>query len=71
MLTIYGSVATYHTPYRSTVDNDGDTLGGFENGTNSYDPFLLHNPPPYTPVVGSYQIINWKELPGTQGVLPD
>jgi Tfp pilus assembly protein PilX len=71
MLTIYGSVATYHTPYRSTVDNDGDTLGGFESGTNSYDPFLLHNPPPYTPVVGSYQIINWKELPGTQGVLPD
>jgi len=71
MLTIYGSVATYHTPYRSTVDNSGDTLGGFESGTNAYDPFLLHNPPPYTPVVGSYQIINWKELPGTLGVLPD
>ncbi len=70
MLTIYGSVASYKRPYRATVDNGGNTLGGFANGTNSYDPFLLHNPPPYTPVVGSYQIINWKELPNTQGVLP-
>jgi hypothetical protein len=68
MLTIYGAVASYHTPYRE-VDNGSTCLGGFNNGTNSYDPYLLHNPPPYTPMVGSYQIINWRELPNTQSVL--
>jgi hypothetical protein len=70
MLTIYGSVSSYHTPYRSTVNNNGDTLGGFTNGTNTYDPWLMHDPPPYFPTVGSYQILDWQELPNTQGVLP-
>jgi hypothetical protein len=69
MLTIYGSVASYHRPYRAAVDNWGNTLGGFANGTNAYDAFLLHNPPPYTPVIGTYQIIHWKELPDTESVL--
>ena len=70
MLTIYGSVSSYHKPYRSTVDNNGNTLGGFTNGSNTYDPWLLHNPPPYFPTVGTYQILDWRELPSTQGVLP-
>ena len=70
MLTIYGSVSSYHTPYRSTVNNSGDTLGGFDQGANTYDPWLLHDPPPYFPTVGSYQILDWQELPGTQGILP-
>ncbi len=70
MLTIYGSVSSYHTPYRSTVNNYGTTLGGFANGTNTYDPWLLNDPPPYFPTVGSYQILNWQELPNTQSVLP-
>ena len=70
MLTIYGSVSSYHTPYRSTVNNSGDTLGGFDNGANTYDPWLLHDPPPYFPTVGSYQILDWQELPNTQSVMP-
>jgi hypothetical protein len=70
LLTIYGSVSSYHKPYKGTVDNNGNTLGGFVNGANTYDPWLLHNPPPYFPTVGTYQILDWRELPSTQGVLP-
>jgi Tfp pilus assembly protein PilX len=69
MLTVYGSVSSFHTPYRSTVSG-GNTLGGFVNGTNTYDPWMLHDPPPYFPTVGSYQILDWQELPSAQGVLP-
>jgi hypothetical protein len=70
LLTIYGSVSSYHTPYRATVNNSGTTLGGFDNGANTYDPWLMHDPPPYFPTVGSYQILNWQELPNTQSVMP-
>jgi hypothetical protein len=64
LLTIYGSVSSLHTPYRYSPSTDG----GFENGANTYDTFLLHNPPPYFPTVGSYQILDWRELPSSQGV---
>jgi hypothetical protein len=70
MLTIYGSVSTFHTPYRSTVNSSGTTLGGFTYGNNSYDAWLMHDPPPYFPTVGSFQILDWQELPSAQGVLP-
>ena len=66
MLTIYGSVSSFQRPYRY---NTG-THGGFANGSNTYDPWLLHNPPPFFPTVGTYQILDWRELPNTQGVLP-
>jgi hypothetical protein len=66
MLTIYGSVCSYQTPYRH---NTG-TNGGFAQGANVYDTWLLHSPPPYFPTVGSYQILDWRELPSSQGVLP-
>lgn len=66
MLTIWGSVSSYLRPYRY---NTG-TQGGFANGTNEYDPWLLHNPPPFFPTVGSYQVLDWRELPSGQGVLP-
>ncbi len=52
------------------MNSYGTTLGGFDNGTNTYDPWLLHDPPPYFPTVGSYQILDWQELPNTQSVLP-
>jgi hypothetical protein len=68
MLTIYGSVSSYHTPYRSTTSGSS-TLGGFVNGANTYDDWLLHEPPPYFPTVGSYQILNWQELPNSQAVM--
>jgi hypothetical protein len=30
----------------------------------------MHDPPPYFPTVGSFQILDWQELPSAQGVLP-
>lgn len=66
MLTIYGSVSSNQRPYRYNTE----THGGFVNGSNTYDPWLLHNPPPYFPTVGTYQILDWRELPSAQGVLP-
>ena len=68
LLTIYGSVSSYLTPYRYSVAGNGVDYGGFGRGANVYDGFLLHNPPPKFPTVGSYQILEWQELPSTQAV---
>jgi hypothetical protein len=65
LLTIYGSVSSYSRPYRYSTGG-----GGFANGANVYDPFLLHNPPPYFPKTGTFQILNWQELPSTQALEP-
>lgn len=65
MLTIYGSVSSYSQPYRYNTGNGG----GFSEGSNTYDPYLLHNPPPSFPTAGSFEILDWTELPGSQGLL--
>lgn len=65
LLTIYGSVSSYLRPYRYSTGG-----GGFANGANTYDPFLLHSPPPYFPTVGTYQILDWQELSSLQAVEP-
>ena len=63
MLTIYGSVSSLQTPYRAQTASSGSDYAGFLNGANTYDSHLLHQPPPYFPTVGSYQILDWRELP--------
>jgi hypothetical protein len=68
LLTFYGSVSTLLTPYRVSVASNGIYYGGFGRGANQYDSFMLHNPPPYFPTVGSYQILQWRELPKSQEV---
>jgi hypothetical protein len=68
LLTIYGSVSSYLTPYRCSVASDQHQYAGFGRGANVYDSFLLHNPPPSFPTVGSYQILEWQELPSTMEV---
>ncbi len=70
LLTIFGSVSSYQTPYREFTASSGSDYSGFDTGANTYDGFLLHNPPPYFPTVGSYQILDWQELPGGQGLAP-
>ncbi len=70
MLTIFGSVSSYETPFRRTSPIEGSSnYAGFEEGTNLYDGFLLHNPPPHFPTIGSYQILDWQELPASQQVV--
>jgi type II secretory pathway pseudopilin PulG len=66
LLTFYGSVSSHDTPTRATTS--GTTYCGFAQGANEYDPFLLHNPPPFFPTIGSYQILDWQELPDSQAV---
>jgi Tfp pilus assembly protein PilX len=71
LLTFFGSVSSLGTPYRRTSPIDGSSYyAGFAEGANTYDGFLLHNPPPYFPTVGSYQILDWQELPKPQGLTP-
>jgi Tfp pilus assembly protein PilX len=70
MLTIYGSVSSCLTPYRCSVAADKVNYAGFGRGSNDYDEFLLKEPPPHFPTVGSYQILAWRELPSTQQVDP-
>ncbi len=65
LLTFYGSVSSYLRPYRYSTGG-----GGFTNGANTYDPFLLHQPPPHFPLVGTYQILNWQELSNQQALDP-
>lgn len=65
MLTIYGSVSSYTRPYRY----DTGSNGGFSEGANTYDPYLLHTPPPYFPTAGSFQIMDWSELPASQELI--
>ncbi len=68
-LTIFGSVSSFQTPFRRTSPIGGSSdYAGFEEGTNMYDGFLLHNPPPHFPTIGTYQILDWKELPLGQAV---
>jgi hypothetical protein len=67
LLTIYGSVSSYKRPYRA--NGVYPPTAGFLNGANEYDTWLLHDPPPFFPTVGSYQILDWRELPSSQGVL--
>jgi hypothetical protein len=72
LLTLFGSVSSYLTPYRRTSPIEGSSnYAGFEEGANTYDGFLLHNPPPYFPTVGSYQILDWQELPLGQALDPE
>ena len=69
LLTLFGSVSSYRTPYRRTSPISGSSnYAGFAEGANTYDGFLLHNPPPYFPTIGSYQILDWRELPSSQQV---
>jgi hypothetical protein len=69
LLTLFGSVSSNQTPYRRTSPIAGSSdYAGFADGANTYDGFLLHNPPPYFPTVGSYQILDWRELPGSEGL---
>ncbi len=67
LLTFYGSISSHDTPTRATTS--GSDYCGFNNGANVYDSFLLHNPPPYFPTIGSYQILDWRELPSSEAVV--
>jgi hypothetical protein len=66
LLTFYGSVSSFDTPYREYTS--GSDYCGFANGANTYDSYLLHDPPPNFPTVGTYQILDWCELPSSQAV---
>jgi hypothetical protein len=70
LLTIYGSVSSFLTPFRRTSPISGSSnYAGFAEGANTYDGFLLHNSPPYFPTIGTYQILDWQELPSSQAVV--
>lgn len=69
-LTFFGSVSSYATPYRRTDTRSDGHYAGFFTGVNTYDGFLLHNPPPYFPKVGTYQILDWTEMPSSTEAVP-
>ncbi len=63
-LIIYGSNTSNGAPFRVSGNH------GFANADTQYDPFLLHNPPPHFPTIGTYQIVDWRELPAGMAVEP-
>jgi hypothetical protein len=69
-LTIIGSVSSFLTPSRMEYSTSTGAYGGFGAGVNDYDAFLLRTPPPSFPTVGSFQILDWQELPSTMKLEP-
>lgn len=67
-LTYYGARCSFAEPTRTSTS--GNDYCGFLYGVTMYDQFMLYNPPPFFPTIGSYQILDWQELPGTQAVAP-
>lgn len=56
-LTIFGSISTKGIPVRMAQAATGSNYAGFLVGVNTYDSYLLYNPPPYFPTVGSYSTL--------------
>jgi hypothetical protein len=68
LIMFFGSVSSNVTPYRCTTSANERDYAGFGYGSNTYDRYLLHTPPPHFPTIGSYQILDWQELPDAQAV---
>ena len=60
-ITTFGSTITYGEWTYSWVNNDNDIISGYENTSSNYDPSLTFDPPPYFPVNGDFQTIQWTE----------
>lgn len=59
-ITIYGAIASYGIWTWSWVNGSGQTTGGYQNTSTSYDSNLLYAPPPSFPLTSSgYQQITW------------
>ena len=69
LLTIYGSVSSYLTPYRVQcgVQQRGTTAASAEAPTRT-TPSCCTSRRRAFPTVGSYQILEWQELPSTMEV---
>ena len=60
-ITTYGMVASNLVPVTTWVNGSGSVIGGYQNGSSSYDPHLLYGPPPYFPTTGEYQFLSWEQ----------
>lgn len=59
-ITIYGAIGSYGVWTWSWVNGSGQTTGGYQNTSTSYDSNLLYAPPPSFPLTsGGYQQISW------------
>lgn len=60
-ITIYGSVSSFDYWTWSWVNGSGQVISGYQNTTQTYDPYLTLGPPPQFPTTGSFTILAWKE----------
>jgi hypothetical protein len=58
----YGSIITNTIWTFTWVNWSGAVVSGYKQTEMSYNPDLTYNPPPYFPVTGDYEIVNWEEI---------
>jgi hypothetical protein len=58
----YGSIITNKVWTFTWVDSGGNVVSGYQETEMSYNPDLTYSPPPYFPVSGEYEILDWEEL---------
>jgi hypothetical protein len=61
-ITTYGSIITNTMWTFSWVDGQGNVVSGYKETEMSYDKELTYNPPPYFPVSGEPETVNWEEI---------
>jgi hypothetical protein len=61
-IEVFGSVISNGIWTFTWVDRENRVISGFKETETNHDVNLIHNPPPYFPVYGKYQIKGWREL---------
>ncbi|NIA09585.1 MAG: hypothetical protein GWP10_07620, partial [Nitrospiraceae bacterium] len=60
-ISTFGSTITYGEWTYSWVNSSNQTVSGYKNTSSNYDSSLTFDPPPYFPVDGEFQTIQWVE----------
>ena len=60
-ISTFGSTITYGEWTYSWVNSANTTISGYKNTSSNYDSSLTFDPPPYFPVDGAFQTIQWVE----------
>lgn len=60
-IVIYGGLAADESVHLAQMDIDGRVISGYRRDYR-YDPRMFTAPPPFYPITGRYDIVQWEEL---------
>ena len=61
-ITTYGSIITNTIWTFSWVNSSNKVISGYQQTELNYDTKLKYDPPPYFPVTGDYDVVDWEEV---------